>query len=494
MKYLILLLFAFLSNFLSLQADNWELFPLNQKTYFYFETDMEKTISPYYVDFEEESGTYVRQYPLRNMIEAATGGCYEDINFDNVYDFEDREVAYNPHILKQDAYFRYVFQKNSSTRVVPFYPQTNVGESWEIEGTVFSERPYSRLKITCTSKEFSPIFSVMDSVRTFEIEAFDGENPIEAVIESFSFKISKKYGLVEWFDFRAWAFFDPTTKITLAGFEDENGEMIGEAMPIVGDFYPYSAGNVLKWKEVTYVDGQYPNIYHTDTIVSVVKTDTDISYTYNRNSTIEFSDNTVYETKQNEELTLNFFPQHFIDLHYWNLGMTDWGTYQTLNLNRLEGVNGKVEYTLTNLQDATFFNNCYVSILIDFVTTKNTFSTKVGVKEELEYGGFIGGNYSIRLQEAFIGDDYFTPIEENAVPDLKLSLSPNPTQYYLTIQTNISSNTPIYLQIFDLQGKSVLQTQFVGQIEVNTNDFSKGVYFVQASNGKNRWTEKVVKY
>ncbi|MGB1243398.1 MAG: hypothetical protein ACPG49_12795, partial [Chitinophagales bacterium] len=103
-------------NAFSLQADNWELFPFNQKTYFYFETEDSKTISPYYVDFEEESGTYIRQYPLKNMIETATGGCYDDIDLDNSSEFEVKEISYKPYLLKKDAYFRYVFQVNSSTR------------------------------------------------------------------------------------------------------------------------------------------------------------------------------------------------------------------------------------------------------------------------------------------------------------------------------------------------------------------------------------------
>ncbi|MGB1240877.1 MAG: T9SS type A sorting domain-containing protein [Chitinophagales bacterium] len=494
MKYLKPITFLFVIlffNTLSLQAENWELFPFNQKTYFYFETEDSKIISPYYVDFEEESGVYIRQYPLRNMIETATGGCYEDIDLEYEGQTVNKEISYNPHILKQDAYFRYVFQINSATKVIHFYPQTNVGESWEVEGQAFENRPYSRLKITCTSNEFAPIFSVMDSVKTFEIEAFNGANSIEAAIENFSFKISKKYGLVEWFDFRAWAFFDPSTKITLAGFEDDNGEIIGETLPKAADFYPYSTGDVLKWKEVAYIDGQYRNMYHTDTILSIVKTDENISYTYNRNSTIEFSDNTVYETKSNEELTLDFFPQHFIDLHYWDLGMNGAsGVYNTLILNLFED-----GYFLQISYNSTLFGDCRVLYLPDLGASHQYFSTKFGVELDSEDGGFSGTGYGyIQLQEAFIGDDYFTPIEENALPSLELKLSPNPTKDHFTIQTNTNSDILIQLQVFNLQGQSIFQSQFDENIEVSLLDFPKGIYFVQASDGENRWIEKVVKY
>ncbi|MFK7905216.1 MAG: T9SS type A sorting domain-containing protein, partial [Chitinophagales bacterium] len=474
LKPITFLLATLFLNTFSIQAENWELFPYNQKTYFYFETEDSKTISPYYVDFAEESGNYIRQYPLRNMIETATGGCYDDLNLDYLEGQTlNKEIAYNPHILKQDAYFRYDFKKNSVTRVVHFYPQTDVGESWEVEGEVFADRPYSRLKIICTSNEFTPIFSVMDSVKTFKIEAFNGETPIEAVIENFSFKISKKYGLVEWFDFRAWALFDPSTKITLAGFEDENGEVIGETMPKAVDFFPYAVGNVLKWKEVDYIDGQYPNMYHTDTILSVVKTGENVSYTYNRNSTIEFSDNTLYETKPNEELTLEFFPQHFIDLHYWDLGMNKVSNfYNTLNLNLFEENTSEVRYLLYVSNEGTLFGDCRVLYLPDLGGSHQFFSTAFGVELDSEDGGFSGTGYRyIQLQEAFIGDDYYTPIEENTLPPIELKLSPNPTKDHFTIQKNTASNTSIQLQIFNLQGQSIFQSQFDENIEVSLLDF-----------------------
>ncbi|MGB0931278.1 MAG: hypothetical protein ACPGVB_10905 [Chitinophagales bacterium] len=112
MKYLTLTLSLVLFfGMFSTQADNWELFPMNQKTYFYFESETEKTIVPYYVDFEEESGVYIRQYPLRAYIEEATGGCYADIDLNSGLNIPIGEIDYNPHILKSDAYFRYVFQK-----------------------------------------------------------------------------------------------------------------------------------------------------------------------------------------------------------------------------------------------------------------------------------------------------------------------------------------------------------------------------------------------
>jgi len=105
-----------------------------------------------------------------------------------------------------------------------------------------------------------------------------------------------------------------------------------------------------------------------------------------------------------------------------------------------------------------------------------------------------GGGSTQQLLEAFIGDDYYTPIEENTLPPIELKLSPNPTQDHFTIQKNTASNTSIQLQIFNLQGQSIFQSQFDENIEVSLLDFPKGIYFVQASDGENQWVEKVVKY
>ena len=486
MKYFntITFLFTFLLNTLSFQAENWELFPFNQKTYFYFETENSKTISPYYVDFEESEGNFIRQYPLKAYIEAATEGCYDNMNLE-VYDLEGGDVAYNYHFAKSENSFEYIFD----TGQISFYPQIEVGESWEIINPAFANRPYTRLRITCTAIEVQTLFSVTDNVKTFEIEAFDEEEPIDVVIENFSIKIGEKYGLIEWFDFDGWVFTDPTVKITLAGLEMNNGETIGEQMPKAADFYPYLEGSVLQWKEIK---GQR-TAFHLDSILSIEKTTEQITYVYNRMTTTEYLGEVSHETKLNEVVTLRFFPQHFINLHYWNLGMTDSGTYQTLNLNRLEE-NDEVEYTLTTFQNATFFNNCHISQLVDFGIIQNVLNTKVGIKSELEAGGFGGGTYNLQLQEALIGDDYYTPIEDKALPSLELTLSPNPTKNHLTLQTNTYLNTPIKLQICDLQGQSIFQAQFAGRIEVNVQDFPKGIYFVQASDGKNRWIKKVVKH
>lgn len=128
-----LLTFLLVSFSLTTTAINWEPFPYNQKNYFYFETQTEKIISPYYVDFEESDGNFTIQYPLRKMIETATDGCYEEIDL-RLDSLKKGVVAFNIQILKKEGYFGYVYQTDEATDTIHFYPEVNVGESWEVIG------------------------------------------------------------------------------------------------------------------------------------------------------------------------------------------------------------------------------------------------------------------------------------------------------------------------------------------------------------------------
>lgn len=483
MKNIITILLVLLLCTFSVKADNWELFPSNQKTYFYFESEGNgKMVVPYYVDFEEPEGEFTRQYPLRKLIEEATGGCYDDIQSEVPNIIGTAEVPYDYRLRKTEDRFEYVF----GTYAIPIYTQSEVGENWDIQVYIFTNyRPYDRLKVTCTAIELEEIVAgVTDNVKTFEIEAFDGEIPIDAAIEDYQIKVSEKYGLVEWFNFEGWVVADPKVKMTLAGFETENGEAFGEILPKAADFYPYTPGSILKW-----------NNGDIDTILSVERTADSIFYDYKHYHPTIIAGNQFYGLGELKRKEIAYLPQNFIDLYYWNLGMTNSNTFHTLDLERLEGENGEVEYILTTFMEATFFDDCRVIQFVDLGSVTHVYDTKVGFKEYIEGGeGFGGGSY-IRLLEAFIAEEDFTSIEEIPSSNLSWSISPNPTQDYLTIQLNETSLQSIQLQIFNLQGEVMLQAAISGgQLEVRTVDFPKGIYFVQVSDGVNQWTEKVVKY
>ena len=80
-----------------------------------------------------------------------------------------------------------------------------------------------------------------------------------------------------------------------------------------------------------------------------------------------------------------------------------------------------------------------------------------------------------------------TMLEENKT--LSLSIYPNPASTQFTIETEINS----LINIFDLQGRLM----FTGlnkntNIQINTNNWSKGIYIVNCSNGGVSKTEKLI--
>src|SRR5699024_7733574 len=81
-----------------------------------------------------------------------------------------------------------------------------------------------------------------------------------------------------------------------------------------------------------------------------------------------------------------------------------------------------------------------------------------------------------------------------ALPHKKrLKVYPNPTQRILHIE---AIDNPIdVIQVFDLNGRSLIQEKFGSKknVKLNMEDFSKGVYFIKISSGKQVRIKKIIK-
>ena len=81
--------------------------------------------------------------------------------------------------------------------------------------------------------------------------------------------------------------------------------------------------------------------------------------------------------------------------------------------------------------------------------------------------------------------------EKNEIVNPTITLFPNPTTDFLTIQN--SSNTEIdKIIVSDISGKTVLQ-QNQNASQVNVQNLSKGMYLLQVFSGDNKWQSKFVK-
>lgn len=84
----------------------------------------------------------------------------------------------------------------------------------------------------------------------------------------------------------------------------------------------------------------------------------------------------------------------------------------------------------------------------------------------------------------------FTPISEINKPDLKLKVYPNPAQNKFQIEIETSQKETNDVKIFDVFGKQIFQSTIKNALEVETTNWSSGMYFIAIGNS---FTKIIVK-
>ncbi len=86
---------------------------------------------------------------------------------------------------------------------------------------------------------------------------------------------------------------------------------------------------------------------------------------------------------------------------------------------------------------------------------------------------------------------YGLPVEEQNVNDFNFDIYPNPAKSFFTIASQ-RLNANAQVQIFDLAGKLITNTQFANTITINSEGWHKGLYFVRIEQQGSVATYKVV--
>jgi len=72
-----------------------------------------------------------------------------------------------------------------------------------------------------------------------------------------------------------------------------------------------------------------------------------------------------------------------------------------------------------------------------------------------------------------------------------LSIYPNPASAF--VQIEINSNEEFNVELFDMSGRQLYQTQMNGDISIDLNAYATGIYFVKIGDGANSITKKIIK-
>jgi len=89
-----------------------------------------------------------------------------------------------------------------------------------------------------------------------------------------------------------------------------------------------------------------------------------------------------------------------------------------------------------------------------------------------------------------------TAINDLKVPGIELSVYPNPTNNYLTIELKTDKQRDLLLSLFDLNGRLILQKKMAGnQQTIKMQNYKPGTYILKISEGnKEIRTYQIVKH
>lgn len=219
------------------QLTDWQLFPSNQKS-FYLQQD---SIFLYYNDSTEVLDGFERHlfgatYYYPNSLE-----CKETI--DDIM-LAQGSASPNPDTLYSDSerYFD-IFQGDT----IPFYPTYEVGQYWIIP--IDNQPAYDEIRVTCTNQAEQEFLGYLDEVKTFEVQTYQNGMPINSVLNSIQFELSRNAGFIKFVPLD-WLINPPAdlTVTELTGFEKDTAAF-GFTSSFENYFHHFRPGDVFKWKE-----------------------------------------------------------------------------------------------------------------------------------------------------------------------------------------------------------------------------------------------------
>lgn len=272
-----------LSLSLACTAQEWDLFPFDQRSYYMVgEGTGDHALGMLVMDsIQEAEGREVLLFRSKLPMDHV-GTCRGQVQMQL-----GDQLQYLPQftldslVRRQDTVF---FHSPGAPAPLILLPKARPGDTWSVNNTY----PLISAQFTCTTVEEVMVFGVMDSVKTFEIVVDDGHwNTIPLTV---TMQLSRKFGLLRSIPFVSylgtfyWA--SMASQIHLVGVDGPSGTF-GTAIPRTPNYFHPSVGDVLFWR----VDGDpgwwdQPDWveFHLDTITHVAMYEDSLTYDIRRTS------------------------------------------------------------------------------------------------------------------------------------------------------------------------------------------------------------------
>lgn len=480
--YVSILVICFLPFTLSAQND-WTLFPKEQVSYWSVGFG---DIELFYNDSTTIESDFNIHYFGKNYYERSVGDCYEEVQDYAINHFIDFELPVVTS-LRSDNHAWYWTVDGQD---LPFYHLMEVGGSWFLPSLDNSN--FDSIKITCEAIEWATFNDWTDSLKYFQLEAWQNGMPIPSDLDNEEFILSKAAGLLK---------FIPLDQLLtgnegvweIAGFKKED-EQVGMTNTFIDYFQNYAPGQIYKWAyfkpwlgsetieeaDKIYIDSLTSVFISND---SVILTLDRIGWEFISNSGNPNVDTVLFsETGLQRKFYRSRYQPAFDMAPQW-FGLTnstDMGQTKLMYLNRLRG---NSDYMYISFYDQAEINeenceigNSFVEIGAFFLDTQRGLVTQIF--ESGDDGEILVGNTT--LSDTMGNIDPILSYHFVHKKELKFNIFPNPstTQIQIEIFDDLDI-TNSQVTIYDMRGRQIKsETINLSGATLDISALSRGVYMV----------------
>lgn len=500
MKRLLFFFFIFLSA--SLFAQDWTLFPLNQKSY-YTKSTISENLEIVMSDSVIEYGDRQKILFTGKGLNPNSGECYDEVlqGFNEGYLYCNEVDNYNllPYldsiVYKNDT--AYIFS-DSITYNLFFLPNCGLGQSWNI-----LPAGYDSIFIKCISIEEENVFGTMDTVRSFIFEYITGTTSLE----SLTIKLSKSFGLLSFISFNTLSIFEEgiiPKLFILTGYE-KNEIQEGFFLPDYEEYFPYTVGDILTWEhnwkneDIMYYYNYYE--YFRDSILSKEVFSDSIVFNINRTKKDTAGIISSYETKsvflKSEFNLLLKSPPYYITIADNKFGTLYEDGYFDIWCEAVFDISATTLDTLIYRRlwsGANFLDTvgCTAFNVIDGETGGFYIDTKQGILYTNRGSWYHSNNITLMgsiINGVELGVTSITNIR--ALSDVGvIYISPNPSSSL--IHLNLPSNKNYNYKIYNFSNQ-LISTGVLNNNEIEISNLQEGIYFLEMQNENEILRGKFVK-
>ena len=482
--------FVFIGSFwvcCSMAAD-WDLFPLNQKTFYQYKNYFQvNNIHEILLDSVFTSGNNTTSFFLRKYQGTAHGNCYDQIIDFNPYPLASGNAEMDSLLQSNDTVYFPGYHK-----ILYFIPGAYVGQMWNSHDSIGSNG-FSDLHITCSSVQVETFLGITDSVKTFLFSGYNANVHYPCEFDTLVVKLSQHYGLIQYVPFNLIRDHSISYQYyhNIAGIQSASANA-GFSAPSYSRFFPYHPGDILNWQYVGACSTCHPPviIYSRDSITQVNFDPDTFSYRFwewSVEDTMPVQLDTNKITKYAVADLTNIFesPPNWIAIaqDIFGIGSAANPRFEIYNSNPYQlniiGNDTVVNYSfyLTGLSVDT--TNCVVNDVPDATFTLKA-TTSQGVTETC-YDSF-GPMCTYLIGSIILGDTVGSTDLAVGTSEIismeQFTISPNPAESSFTIKTfsRLQNST---IEIFNLLGDKIYSAAVCRLQTIDCRLFSPGIYLVK---------------